>query len=658
MCEHKTGVYVLDICGCRCCTECAVDVQTLACKQCQTIVTMQDLKYIMPKGVDFNYSESSVLFGIIAPVLKASPKPKKPSKAVKPPKAQKVPKPPDPPLTPLISTFFVVGPTRPEDCFLSDDTFSVSTTGNLMRYIIAQRMFDDTHQIIQNAQKTKLNKTRCSRCTMMCHNKASPICPAAVFVRRSPILVSQAELHVKQNYAVAKTVKPVQKPVTPEKIKGTGFGGSGTDTKTEIVSTVQRQSDTENTVIIRQLYTCISEVIGIRNAVDFMALRLYLPVILELLRNDSIFDIHLRKDLYTELLRFLRVIAQTAGLSELLVTDINGRCICTEYVLLNKQADTFMKLHSVASSSDAEIDSDVLEMLGIAFDISDTYTAIKEIQDLYPVASSSVSAPESAKSESDYIKRARELSFMEADLDLNGHSHYLTFREDPGMSKAKLMAVSKELASMSTSLPLSVDSAVVLRVSNSRMDVMSFLVTGPVDTPYAYGCFIFDLYLPRGYPTGPPVCKLRTTGGGVARFNPNLYACGKVCLSLLGTWSGPGWVPNVSSILQVIISIQSLIMVSEPYFNEPGYESQRHGATGMRNSKEYNRKIQGYTMRYAILDHLTALTKGVIPADTLPFADFMRMYYIQNKTQVLQQLSSWGNTSVYSKIKKRLDRLK
>lgn len=22
------------------------------------------------------------------------------------------------------------------------------------------------------------------------------------------------------------------------------------------------------------------------------------------------------------------------------------------------------------------------------------------------------------------------------------------------------------------------------------------------------------------------------------RFNPNLYNCGKVCLSLLGTWSG------------------------------------------------------------------------------------------------------------------------
>lgn len=47
---------------------------------------------------------------------------------------------------------------------------------------------------------------------------------------------------------------------------------------------------------------------------------------------------------------------------------------------------------------------------------------------------------------------------------------------------------------------------------------------------------------------------------------------GKVCLSLLGTWAGPGWQPGKSTLLQVLVSIQSLIMVPDPYFNEPGYE--------------------------------------------------------------------------------------
>jgi len=51
-------------------------------------------------------------------------------------------------------------------------------------------------------------------------------------------------------------------------------------------------------------------------------------------------------------------------------------------------------------------------------------------------------------------------------------------------------------------------------------------------------------------------------------FNPNLYAEGKVCLSLLGTWSGPGWEPGVSTLSQVLIAIQAQILVEQPYANE------------------------------------------------------------------------------------------
>lgn len=72
----------------------------------------------------------------------------------------------------------------------------------------------------------------------------------------------------------------------------------------------------------------------------------------------------------------------------------------------------------------------------------------------------------------------------------------------------------------------------------------------------------------------PPLVNLQTTGNGTVRFNPNLYNCGKVCLSLLGTWQGDqgeSWNKETSTLLQVLISIQSLILVDMPYFNEPGY---------------------------------------------------------------------------------------
>ena len=64
------------------------------------------------------------------------------------------------------------------------------------------------------------------------------------------------------------------------------------------------------------------------------------------------------------------------------------------------------------------------------------------------------------------------------------------------------------------------------------------MIAGPEGTPYAGGLFEFDCFLPLDYPDRSPLMHFRTTGGGTVSFNPNLYPCGKVCLSLLGTWSG------------------------------------------------------------------------------------------------------------------------
>jgi ubiquitin-protein ligase len=53
--------------------------------------------------------------------------------------------------------------------------------------------------------------------------------------------------------------------------------------------------------------------------------------------------------------------------------------------------------------------------------------------------------------------------------------------------------------------------------------------------------------------------------------SPNLYDTGKVCLSLLGTWrgdQGESWNASTSTFLQVAVSIQALIFVPQPYFNE------------------------------------------------------------------------------------------
>jgi baculoviral IAP repeat-containing protein 6 len=133
------------------------------------------------------------------------------------------------------------------------------------------------------------------------------------------------------------------------------------------------------------------------------------------------------------------------------------------------------------------------------------------------------------------------------------------------------------------------------RPDEERMDVMNALITGPLDTPYAGGCFIFDIFFPGTYPSTPPLVNLRTTGAGSVRFNPNLYNTGKVCLSLLGTWSGAegeNWNKDTSTFLQVLVSIQALILVPMPYFNEPGYERTMGTPEGDTQNRLYNENIQ------------------------------------------------------------------
>ena len=116
----------------------------------------------------------------------------------------------------------------------------------------------------------------------------------------------------------------------------------------------------------------------------------------------------------------------------------------------------------------------------------------------------------------------------------------------------------QEVSSFSTCLPVTWESSVHVAVDEDRLDLLRILILPGQDTPYANGAFVFDAYLPPDYPNSHPKVQFLTTGGGRVRFNPNLYECGKVCLSLLGTWAGPSWQPGVSTFLQVLVSLQAM----------------------------------------------------------------------------------------------------
>ncbi|XP_028306737.1 ubiquitin-conjugating enzyme E2O isoform X2 [Gouania willdenowi] len=151
-------------------------------------------------------------------------------------------------------------------------------------------------------------------------------------------------------------------------------------------------------------------------------------------------------------------------------------------------------------------------------------------------------------------------------------------------AKKFFSTVRKEMALLATSLP----EGIMVKTFEDRMDLFSALIKGPTRTPYEDGLFLFDIQLPNIYPVVPPLFRYLSQCSG--RLNPNLYDNGKVCVSLLGTWIGKGterWTSK-SSLLQVLISIQGLILVNEPYYNEAGFDSDRGLQEGYENSRCYN----------------------------------------------------------------------
>jgi baculoviral IAP repeat-containing protein 6 len=206
--------------------------------------------------------------------------------------------------------------------------------------------------------------------------------------------------------------------------------------------------------------------------------------------------------------------------------------------------------------------------------------------------------------------------------------------------KQRTTYIVKDIKGIQSTLHICRGGSIFVRSDNLRLDVMKAIIIGPEGSPYGLGAFLYDIFFPTDYPHNPPLVNLETTGHGTVRFSPNLYVDGKVCLSLLGTWHGDEnskWKPLQSTISQALISIQGLVMVSEPYYLEPSYEAQRGTTEGDIACAVYNEQLQYNTIRYAMIEQIVSPSKG--------FEDCIHRHFLLLKDEIMKQVKGWYNSA-------------
>jgi hypothetical protein len=87
--------------------------------------------------------------------------------------------------------------------------------------------------------------------------------------------------------------------------------------------------------------------------------------------------------------------------------------------------------------------------------------------------------------------------------------------------------------------------------------------------------------------------------------------------------------------LQVLVSIQSMIFTDEPYFLEPGYEAMQGTPAGQQQSDAYSAGIRQRTLQFAILD----LLKN--PKLAAGLEDVVALHFKAQRQHILQQCDDW-----------------
>ena len=154
------------------------------------------------------------------------------------------------------------------------------------------------------------------------------------------------------------------------------------------------------------------------------------------------------------------------------------------------------------------------------------------------------------------------------------------------------------------------------------------IIFGPKDTIYENGVYLFEFNFPDTYPFKPPKLTY-LTNNGKTRFNPNLYRNGKVCISILNTWRGPGWT-SCMTIRTILVTLVTLFH-NKPLLNEPGITEKHHAFNN------YNKIIEYRNYDTAIRN---VILKKILPDKFKPLWPIIKKHFETNKKNIMNKIDS------------------
>uniref|UniRef100_A0A7M4F5Y1 Baculoviral IAP repeat containing 6 n=1 Tax=Crocodylus porosus TaxID=8502 RepID=A0A7M4F5Y1_CROPO len=429
--------------------------------------------------------------------------------------------------------------------------------------------------------------------------------------------------------------------------KGTGFGTGSTASGWDVEQalTKQRLEEEHVTCLLQVLASYINPAGSTSNGdsqtsheargqnsnalpsvlLELLSQSCLIPAMSSYLRNDSVLDMARHVPLYRALLELLRAIASCTSMVPLLL-PLSGENGEEEEEQLESQAsvgtllakmktcvDTYTnRLRSKKDKAKAGVKPDASdqEPEGLTLLVPD----IQKTAEIVYAATTSLRQANQEKKMAEYSKKAAvkpkplsvlrslEEKYVAVMKKLQFDTFEMVSEDDDGKlvfkvnyhymsqvknasdanSAARARRLAQEAVTLSTSLPLSSSSSVFVRCDEERLDIM------------------------------------------------------KVCLSILNTWHGrpeEKWNPQTSSFLQVLVSVQSLILVAEPYFNEPGYERSRGTPSGTQSSREYDGNIRQATVKWAMLEQI----RNPSPC----FKEVIHKHFYLKRVEIMAQCEEW-----------------